>query len=254
MDQLDLAEHCGLCRQLPEVRVPQEMLPLGGFCSWHTSGVGISLACCCPEGPDVLINRWYRVEGRRTVGQTSIALCLSSCPHVCGGGGGHMKAFLWFSGCVQVEAGGCYSESSSITIPSYSFKLYLSIKLRACLSTAGQLSLGISFSLPAEAGITGGLPTHPVPVWVSWYPNSSSQVCTASALAIGHLPSLKPGFLAWVLEDGTLVFWLASKQWLSPQVCARPSLYKILNTFGVKSLVLYFWESSIILGFQGTFT
>lgn len=58
--------------------------------------------------------------------------------------------------------------------------------------------------------------------WVSRDPNSSNQVCTSSSLTIGYLPSLSNGFLAWVLEDGTAVFSLASNQWLSPQVCAHP--------------------------------
>lgn len=51
-------------------------------------------------------------------------------------------------GCVQVEAGGCcWGESSPVTIPPYSLRLYLLIKLRACLFAASQLALGISLTL-----------------------------------------------------------------------------------------------------------
>lgn len=47
---------------------------------------------------------------------------------------------------------------------------------------------------------------------VSRDPNSSNQVCRSCSLTAGYLPSLGHGFLAWVLENGTLVFLLASNQ------------------------------------------
>lgn len=150
------------------------------------------------------------------------------------------ECFWCMCGCEQLEAGGCCLESSSIIIPPYSLKLYLSFKLRACLPIASYVALGIFLSLPTEAAVTGVLSAHPASVCVSGDPNSSSQICTASSLTIGHISSLKSSFLAWVLEDELGSFLLASKPWLSPQVYAHPSLYMIPNTFGAKWLVLNF--------------
>lgn len=80
-------------------------------------------------------------------------------------GGWAHECFWCMCECVQVGAEGCRSESPSITLPPYSLLLYLSIKLRASLSDVCQLALGISLSLLAEAGITGGLPAHPALGW-----------------------------------------------------------------------------------------
>lgn len=56
-----------------------------------------------------------------------------------------------------------------------------------------------------------------------WDPNSSPQVCIASRLTIGHLPSPKPGLLAWIREaifqKETSGFLLASKQCVSLKGC-----------------------------------
>lgn len=83
--------------------------------------------------------------------------------HRCGGWA--HECFWWMCEWVHVEAESCRSESPSIIPPPYSLLLYLPVKPKASLSDVCQLALGISLSLPAQAGITCGLLARPASVW-----------------------------------------------------------------------------------------
>lgn len=161
MDQAELAEHLWLmqaafrgfyrscCLWVPSVS-SKSMIHI-----WAGHQLGLWL----PSRTSSTIKRWYRMGGSRKWGKP--CLCVG-CVHV------HawvvvvaVLIILNICGCVQVESGGCCWESSPVIIPAYSFRLYLLIKLRACLCAASHLALGyLPVTEPFEVGITGGFPTH----------------------------------------------------------------------------------------------